>query len=74
MKKEWVRENCILVDVGTNFVEVPGQKQGVLCGDVEFCEETLQKVQMITPVPGGVGPMTVAMLMENVVKAWETKL
>jgi 5,10-methylene-tetrahydrofolate dehydrogenase/methenyl tetrahydrofolate cyclohydrolase len=44
VRKEWIKADSILVDVGTNFVSVPGQERGVLCGDVEFCEETLQKV------------------------------
>ena len=42
-----------------------------MSGDVEFNEEALQKVKSITPVPGGVGPMTVTMLMSNVVESWE---
>jgi methylenetetrahydrofolate dehydrogenase (NADP+)/methenyltetrahydrofolate cyclohydrolase len=42
-----------------------------MCGDVEFSELTLSKVEKITPVPGGVGPMTIAMLLSNVVKSWD---
>jgi len=42
-----------------------------MCGDVEFSEETLKKVDKITPVPGGVGPMTIAMLLSNIVKSWD---
>jgi 5,10-methylene-tetrahydrofolate dehydrogenase/methenyl tetrahydrofolate cyclohydrolase len=63
VKAEWLKEGVVAVDVGINFVE------GSLTGDIEFTEEALKKVSMITPVPGGVGPMTVAMLMQNVVSA-----
>lgn len=45
--------------------------ESVMSGDVEFNEVTLQKVKSITPVPGGVGPMTVTMLMSNLVESWE---
>jgi methylenetetrahydrofolate dehydrogenase (NADP+)/methenyltetrahydrofolate cyclohydrolase len=50
-----------------------GEEKTVITGDIEFNEQTLQKVKQITPVPGGVGPMTVAMLMHNVVRSWENK-
>ncbi|MDH7511059.1 MAG: bifunctional methylenetetrahydrofolate dehydrogenase/methenyltetrahydrofolate cyclohydrolase FolD [Methanolinea sp.] len=55
---QMVREGAIVVDVGTNRVE------GVLCGDVDF-EKVRDVAGAITPVPGGVGPMTIATLMEN---------
>ena len=42
-----------------------------MCGDVEFNENTLQRCSVITPVPGGVGPITVTMLMSNLVESWE---
>ena len=42
-----------------------------MCGDVEFNENTLKRCSVITPVPGGVGPMTVTMLMSNLVESWE---
>ncbi|MEK7544743.1 MAG: bifunctional 5,10-methylenetetrahydrofolate dehydrogenase/5,10-methenyltetrahydrofolate cyclohydrolase [Patescibacteria group bacterium] len=60
---DMVKEGVIVVDVGMNRDE-----QGKLCGDVDF-EAVSKKASFITPVPGGVGPMTVACLMENVVKA-----
>ena len=70
-----------MVDVGISFVEIPTAqqaegrtKEGVLCGDVEFNEECLQRVRKVTPVPGGVGPMTVTMLMANLVESWEMSL
>lgn len=56
--KERIKEGAILIDVGTNRIE------GKLCGDVDF-EGVLDKCGKITPVPGGIGPMTVAMLCEN---------
>jgi methylenetetrahydrofolate dehydrogenase (NADP+)/methenyltetrahydrofolate cyclohydrolase len=55
---QMVREGAIVVDVGTNRVE------GILCGDVDF-ERVRDVAGAITPVPGGVGPMTIATLMEN---------
>ena len=45
-----------------------------MTGDVEFNEESLQRCHKITPVPGGVGPMTVTMLMSNLVESWELSL
>ena len=54
-----------VIDVGTNRDE-----NGKLCGDVDF-EHVKEKASYITPNPGGVGPMTVAMLMNNVIKAYE---
>lgn len=60
---DMVKENAVIVDVGINRGE-----DGKLCGDVEF-EATSKIASYITPVPGGVGPMTIAMLMNNIVKA-----
>ncbi|MCK4614536.1 MAG: bifunctional 5,10-methylenetetrahydrofolate dehydrogenase/5,10-methenyltetrahydrofolate cyclohydrolase [Thermoplasmata archaeon] len=59
---EMVKEGVVVVDVSMNRVE------GRLCGDVKF-DEVKEKASLITPVPGGVGPMTVAMLMENTLRA-----
>lgn len=59
----WVREGAVVVDVGMNRRE-----DGSLCGDVDF-EGARQRAAWITPVPGGVGPMTVAMLMKNTLEA-----
>ena len=61
--KDMVKENAVVIDVGMNRNE-----EGKLCGDVDF-ENLKDKASCITPVPGGVGPMTIAMLMSNVVKA-----
>jgi len=60
IKGEWVREGSIVVDVGINRVD------GKLVGDVEF-DAAKERASFITPVPGGVGPLTVAMLMRNLV-------
>ncbi|CAL9728087.1 C-1-tetrahydrofolate synthase, cytoplasmic [Monosporozyma unispora] len=68
IKGEWFANNnrgCVVIDVGTNYVEDATKKSGMRCvGDVEF-DATKANVKLITPVPGGVGPMTVAMLMQN---------
>ena len=60
---DMVKENAVVIDVGINRTE-----EGKILGDVEF-ETVEKKVEYITPVPGGVGPMTIAMLMNNVIKA-----
>lgn len=62
IKGEWIKEGAIVVDVGINRV---GDK---IVGDVEF-EEAAKRTSWITPVPGGVGPLTVTMLMRNLVEA-----
>lgn len=63
VKANMIKENAVVIDVGTNRNE-----NGKLEGDVDF-EEVEKKASYITPVPGGVGPMTIAMLMNNVIKA-----
>jgi methylenetetrahydrofolate dehydrogenase (NADP+)/methenyltetrahydrofolate cyclohydrolase len=69
VKPEMVKEGAIVVDVGINRVEDARAAKGYrLVGDVDF-EAVKEKASAITPVPGGVGPMTVAMLMMNTVKA-----
>ena len=60
---DMVKQGCIVIDVGINRTE-----QGKIVGDIDF-ENVEKKVEYITPVPGGVGPMTIAMLMNNVIKA-----
>lgn len=66
---DMIRPGAVVIDVGTNRVEAPDTERGYrLTGDVEF--ETAKEVaSMITPVPGGVGPMTVTMLLYNTVQA-----
>lgn len=65
VKADMVKDGAIVIDVGTNR-----DKNGKLCGDVDF-ENVKEKASFITPNPGGVGPMTVAMLIENTVKAYK---
>jgi methylenetetrahydrofolate dehydrogenase (NADP+)/methenyltetrahydrofolate cyclohydrolase len=67
IKGEWVRAGAIVVDVGINRLQ-----NGKICGDVEF-ETARQRAAWITPVPGGVGPMTVATLLENTLEALELR-
>jgi methylenetetrahydrofolate dehydrogenase (NADP+)/methenyltetrahydrofolate cyclohydrolase len=71
LKKEMVKPGVIVIDVGVNRISDPGAKGGSrLVGDVDF--EGLQPIaSRITPNPGGVGPMTIAMLMQNTVRAAE---
>ncbi|WOL17023.1 hypothetical protein Cni_G25812 [Canna indica] len=65
VRGSWLKRGSIVIDVGTNPVEEPSMEQGYyLQGDVCY-EEALQVVSAITPVPGGVGPVTVAMLLSN---------
>ena len=66
LKGNMVKPGAVIVDAGTNRVEVNGEPK--LIGDVDF-EEVEKVVSAITPVPGGVGPMTVAMLLKNTVKS-----
>ncbi|KAK7969569.1 C-1-tetrahydrofolate synthase- cytoplasmic [Apiospora saccharicola] len=67
VKGEWLKPGAVVIDVGTNFIPDASRKSGQrLVGDVDF-EAAAQVASAITPVPGGVGPMTVAMLMQNVV-------
>ena len=66
---DMVKEGAVVIDVGINSIEDPSKKSGSrLVGDVAF-EEAKTKASFITPVPGGVGPMTIAMLMVNTVNA-----
>ena len=69
VKADHVREGAVVIDVGINRVEDRAAERGYrLVGDVSF-DEVSKKTGAITPVPGGVGPMTIAMLMSNTVKA-----
>ena len=69
LKADHVREGAVVVDVGINRVEDAAKERGYrLVGDVAF-DEVSMKASAVTPVPGGVGPMTIAMLMANTVKA-----
>jgi 5,10-methylene-tetrahydrofolate dehydrogenase/methenyl tetrahydrofolate cyclohydrolase len=69
VKKEWVKEGAIVIDVGMNSIPDASRKSGSrLVGDVDY-EDVKQVAARITPVPGGVGPMTVAMLLTNTLNA-----
>ena len=71
IKGSWIKQGAVVIDVGTNPVKDDSKKTGSkLVGDVEF-EEAKKNAAMITPVPGGVGPMTVAMLMKNCVEGFK---
>lgn len=61
---EWVKDGAVVIDVGINRLP-----DGSLCGDVDY-DEAVKHASFITPVPGGVGPMTVATLMENTIQAY----
>ena len=68
---EMVKDGAVVIDVGTTRVEDPSRERGWrLCGDVKF-DEVAEKCSFITPVPGGIGPMTIASLMMNTLKALE---
>jgi len=69
--KDMVKEGATIIDVGINRIEDSNKKSGFrLVGDVDF-EQVAPQTKFITPVPGGVGPMTVAMLMKNTVQAFK---
>jgi len=69
LRAEHIREGAVVIDVGINRIDDPADARGYrLVGDVDF-ETVAPKCRAITPVPGGVGPMTIAMLMRNTVRA-----
>lgn len=69
VKGEWLKPGAVVIDVGTNFIPDETKKSGHrLAGDVDFASAS-EVASQITPVPGGVGPMTVAMLIQNVVES-----
>lgn len=73
VKKDWVKPGAYIIDVGINQIEDPAAKKGYrLVGDVAF-DEVAEIAAAITPVPGGVGPMTIAMLLKNTLRAAELK-
>lgn len=67
VKADWVKDGAIVIDVGINRLE-----DGTLCGDVDY-DQAKQIASAITPVPGGVGPMTIACLMQNTLRAHQAK-
>lgn len=67
---DYVKEGAVVIDVGIHRKGVSSTGKAILCGDVKY-DEVFEKASAITPVPGGVGPMTIAMLMNNCVEAVE---
>ncbi|MBT68150.1 MAG: bifunctional methylenetetrahydrofolate dehydrogenase/methenyltetrahydrofolate cyclohydrolase FolD [Thiotrichales bacterium] len=68
VKEDWVKEGAVIIDVGINRLD-----NGTLTGDVDY-DAVKDKVSAISPVPGGVGPMTIAVLLENTLTAYQAKL
>lgn len=72
VKGDWLKPGAVVIDVGTNYVPDDSKKSGQrLVGDVDY-DSAVEVASRITPVPGGVGPMTVAMLLQNVVDSATT--
>ena len=67
VKKEWIKEGCIILDVGINYISKNEKK--LLVGDVDY-KDVKDKAGFLTPVPGGIGPMTIAMLLKNTYNAY----
>ena len=74
VKGEWVKEGSIVIDVGINRVKIKGKKKSKIVGDVDF-KVAQERAAFITPVPGGVGPVTVALLLKNTVESarWQVE-
>jgi methylenetetrahydrofolate dehydrogenase (NADP+)/methenyltetrahydrofolate cyclohydrolase/formyltetrahydrofolate synthetase len=69
VKGEWLKPGAVVIDVGTNYIPDDTKKSGQrLVGDVDY-ESAVEVASQITPVPGGVGPMTIAMLLQNLVES-----
>ena len=75
VKGSWIKNNAIVIDVGINRIqkEINGEIKNKLVGDVDFLEAE-KKASAITPVPGGVGPMTIACLLRNTTIAMKNKI
>lgn len=73
VKADMIKNGAVVIDVGINKIAVPGSSSGYeIVGDVDF-ENVKDKCSFITPVPGGVGPMTIAMLLSNTLKSYLKK-
>jgi methylenetetrahydrofolate dehydrogenase (NADP+)/methenyltetrahydrofolate cyclohydrolase len=71
IKAEMVKDGVVVIDVGINRIDDPSKAKGYrIVGDVDF-KNVSKKASFITPVPGGVGPMTIAMLLSNTYKAYK---
>jgi methylenetetrahydrofolate dehydrogenase (NADP+)/methenyltetrahydrofolate cyclohydrolase len=69
VKADWIKSGAIVIDVGINRVENPDDNsKTMLVGDVDYVD-VINKASAITPVPGGVGPMTIACLLKNTIEA-----
>jgi len=66
-----LKQDAIVIDVGISYIQNAENEKPIISGDVEFNELTLKRCSQITPVPGGVGPMTITMLLSNLVESWE---
>lgn len=64
IKKDNIKEGCIIIDIGIN--KIKEENKEIIVGDVDYAD-VINKVSAITPVPGGIGPMTIAMLIKNIV-------
>ena len=74
VKGDWIKKGAIVIDVGINriAIEIEGETKNKLVGDVDF-DEASKSASAITPVPGGVGPMTIACLLRNTTIAFKNK-
>jgi len=72
IKADMVKKGAIVIDVGINRIALPGQKPRLI-GDVDF-DQVAPLCSHITPVPGGVGPMTIAMLLSNTLLSHQRRL
>ena len=71
IKKDWVKKGVVIIDIGINTIKDDTKKKGYkLVGDVDY-DNVKELASYITPVPGGVGPMTVAMLIKNTLKSYK---
>ena len=73
LKSDMIKKDSIIIDVGINKIDSDNKKGYKIIGDADY-ESVFDKVSHITPVPGGVGPMTIAMLVENTIEAAENSL
>ena len=74
VKGDWIKKGAVVIDVGINriTIEIDGEIKSKLVGDVDF-DEASKNASAITPVPGGVGPMTIACLLRNTIIAFKNK-
>ncbi len=68
VQRDWIKPGAVVIDVGINRIEVEGEDRGRLTGDVDY-DGVTEVAAAVTPVPGGVGPMTIVMLMSNTLRA-----